>query len=74
MGEVSQEQGYSKNAHLFDLRGSIPTFVHLTDGLCHDVNVMDHIVIEPGSIYVMNKGYVDYFWFYTIFTNNAYSS
>ena len=51
---------------LLDLRGSIPTFIHLTDGLCHDVNVLDHMVIEPGAIYVMDKGYVDYFRLYSI--------
>jgi len=61
-----KNKGAVKMHTLLDLRGSIPTFVHLTDGLCHDVNVMDHIVIEPGAIYVMDKGYVDYFRFYTI--------
>jgi hypothetical protein len=57
-------KGAVKMHTLLDLRGSIPTFIHLTDGLCHDVNVLDHIVIEPGAIYVMDKGYVDYFRFY----------
>jgi len=61
-----KNKGAVKMHTLLDLRGSIPTFVHLTDGLCHDVNVMDHIVVEPGAIYVMDKGYVDYFRFYTI--------
>lgn len=59
-------KGGVKMHTLLDLRGSIPTFVHLTDGLCHDVNVMEHIVVEPGAIYVMDKGYVDFFRFYTI--------
>jgi hypothetical protein len=59
-------KGAVKMHTLLDLRGSIPTFVHLTDGLCHDVNVLDHIVIEPGAIYVMDKGYVDYFRFYSL--------
>jgi hypothetical protein len=58
-------KGAVKMHTLLDLRGSIPTFIHLTDGLCHDVNVLDHIVIEPGAIYVMDKGYVDYFRFYS---------
>lgn len=61
-----KNKGAVKMHTLLDLRGSIPTFVHLTDGLCHDVNVMDHIVVEPGAIYVMDKGYVDFFRFYTI--------
>ncbi len=59
-------KGAVKMHTLLDLRGSIPTFIHLTDGLCHDVNVLDHIVIEPGAIYVMDKGYVDYFRFYSL--------
>ena len=59
-------KGAVKMHTLLDLRGSIPTFVHLTDGLCHDVKVLDHIVIEPGAIYVMDKGYVDYFRFYSL--------
>ncbi len=58
-------KGAVKMHTLLDLRGSIPTFIHLTDGLCHDVNVLDHIIIEPGAIYVMDKGYVDYFRFYS---------
>ncbi len=58
-------KGAVKMHTLLDLRGSIPTFIHLTDGLCHDVNVLDHIVIEPGAIYVMDKGYVDYLRFYS---------
>lgn len=61
-----KNKGAVKMHTILDLRGSIPTFVHLTDGLCHDVNVMDHIIVEPGAIYVMDKGYVDYFRFYTI--------
>lgn len=61
-----KNKGAVKMHTLLDLRGSIPTFVHLTDGLCHDVNVMEHIVVEPGAIYVMDKGYVDFFRFYTI--------
>ena len=60
-------KGAVKMHTLLDLRGSIPTFVHLTDGLCHDVNVLDHIVIEAGAIYVMDKGYVDYYFrFYSL--------
>jgi len=43
---------------LIDLRGSIPTFIKLTDGLCHDVNVLDDLEYEPGAFYVMDcSGY-----------------
>jgi len=45
---------------LLDLRGSIPTFVHITDGTVHDVNVLDDLSIEPGACYVADRGYLDY--------------
>jgi transposase len=45
---------------LLDLRGNIPTFVRITDGKTHDVTVLDHLPIEPGSFYVMDRGYVDF--------------
>jgi hypothetical protein len=45
---------------LLDLRGSIPTFVSITDGTVHDVNLLDQLLPEPGSIYVMDRGYVDF--------------
>jgi len=44
---------------LLDVRGPIPTFVHLTDGKCADVHALDEIVLEPGSFYVMDRGYLD---------------
>lgn len=45
---------------LLDLRGSIPTFIHISDGKLHDVNVLDLIEPEPGAFYVMDRGYVDF--------------
>lgn len=51
---------------LLDLRGSIPTFIEITDGLCHDVNALDLIETEPGAIYIMDMGYVDYERLYNI--------
>jgi len=45
---------------LLDLRGSIPTFIRISDGLLHDVNILDELVIEPGSYYVMDRGYLDF--------------
>jgi len=45
---------------LIDLRGNIPTFLHITDGLVHDVNVLDLLIPEPGAIYVLDRGYVDF--------------
>lgn len=51
---------------LLDLRGNIPTFIHISDGKLHDVNVLDMLPVEPGSIYVMDRGYVDFARLYSI--------
>jgi len=45
---------------LLDLRGSIPTFIRISDGLLHDVNILDEIVAEAGSFYIMDRGYLDF--------------
>jgi hypothetical protein len=45
---------------LLDLRGSIPSFIHVSDGKLHDVHALDLLVPEPGAIYVMDRGYVDF--------------
>ena len=45
---------------LLDLRGSIPTFIHISDGKLHDVNVLDLLIPEPGAFYVMDRAYVDF--------------
>lgn len=44
---------------LLDLRGSIPTFIHISDGAWHDSNALDYIQFEPNAIYTMDKAYVD---------------
>jgi transposase len=45
---------------LLDLRGAIPSFVHISDGKLHDVNVLDVLIPEAGAIYVMDRGYLDF--------------
>ena len=45
---------------LLDLRGSLPSFIHVSDGKLHDVKALDLIVPEPGAIYVMDRAYVDF--------------
>lgn len=67
-----EAKGAIKMHTLLDLRGSIPVFIHITDGKCHDVNVMDLIVTEPGSIYVMDRGYVDFDRLYRIHLQKGY--
>jgi transposase len=54
---------------LMDLRGSIPCFIRITDGKVHDVNILDELVLEPGAIYIMDRGYLDFARLYT-FTQN----
>jgi hypothetical protein len=45
---------------LLDLRGSIPTFIRVSSGKMHEVNVLDELWFEPGAFYVMDKGYLDF--------------
>lgn len=45
---------------LMDLRGSIPSFIHISDGKLHDVNVLDQLIPEPGAFYIMDRGYLDF--------------
>jgi hypothetical protein len=45
---------------LLDLRGNIPSFIHISDGKLHDVNALDMIIPEAGSSYVMDRGYLDF--------------
>ena len=45
---------------LLDLRGNIPSFVDITEGKVHDVNVLDILIPEAGAIYVMDRGYLDF--------------
>jgi hypothetical protein len=54
---------------LMDLKGSIPTFIRITSGKVHDVNILDELILEPGAIYVMDRGYLDYARLFT-FTQN----
>jgi transposase len=45
---------------LLDLRGAIPSFIHISDGKLHDVHALDMLIVEPGAIYVMDRGYLDF--------------
>jgi len=53
-------KGAVKMHTLLDLRGSIPTFIEVSDGKLHDVNILDQILPEAGSFYVMDRGYLDF--------------
>ncbi|RMG37002.1 MAG: IS4 family transposase, partial [Gammaproteobacteria bacterium] len=45
---------------LLDLRGNIPSFLHISDGKLHDVNVLDLLLPEPGAFYIVDRGYTDF--------------
>jgi hypothetical protein len=45
---------------LIDLRGNIPTFILISDGKLHDVNILDILLVEAGAFYIMDRGYLDY--------------
>ena len=53
-------KGAVKMHTLLDLRGNIPSFVAITDGKVHDLNILDVLIIEPGSFYIMDRGYTDF--------------
>jgi len=67
-----QTKGAIKLHTLLVLRGSIPTFIHISDGKEHDVNVLDDLVVEAGAFYVMDRGYLDFFRLYYLTRDLAF--
>jgi len=65
-------KGAVKLHTLLNLRGSIPEFIYISDGKLHDVRVLDILIAEPGSFYVMDRGYVDYSRLYIIHQAGAF--
>jgi len=65
-----QHKAAVKMHTLLDLHGNIPTFISMTNGKVHDVNVLDEILPEAGAFYVMDRGYVDFERLY-VFTLSA---
>jgi hypothetical protein len=57
---------------LLDLHGSIPTFIRITNGKVHDVNVLDEIALEAGAFYVMDRGYIDFQRLYRFTLSSAF--
>ena len=57
---------------LLDLRGAIPSFIHISDGKLNDVNVLDLLVPEPGAFYVMDRGYLDFERLYTLHQTGSF--
>ena len=61
-----KRKGAIKLHTLLDLRGSIPSFIWITYGKHHDVNILDELIPEPGSIYLMDRGYIDFGRLFTL--------
>jgi len=57
---------------LLDLRGAIPTFIHISDGKLHDINVLDILPVEAGAFYVMDRGYLDFTRLYAMHQTGAF--
>jgi len=57
---------------LLDLRGAIPSFIHISDGKWHDVNVLDLLIPEAGAFYVMDRGYLDFARLYALHQSGGF--
>ena len=67
-----QRKAAVKMHTLLDLHGNIPTFIRITDGKVHDVNILDEIMPEAGAFYVMDRGYVDFERLYVFTLSSAF--
>jgi hypothetical protein len=67
-----KRKGAVKLHTLLDLRGSIPTVIFITHGKVHDIQFLDHLLKEPGAIYLMDRGYVDFARLYKIQQSMAF--
>ena len=56
---------------LLDLRGNLPVYIHLTDASVHDVKALDNLCVEMGAIYLLDKGYVDFFRLFNLIHKNG---
>jgi transposase len=65
-------KGAVKLHTLMDLRDNIPTFIHISDGKLHDVNVLDLLLLEAGAFYIMDRGYTDFSRLYTLNLGSAF--
>jgi len=67
-----KHKGAIKIHALLDLRGNIPSFLEITDGKVHDVNILDILIPEAGSFYIMDRGYIDFARLYKLHLCNAF--
>lgn len=67
-----KRKGAIKLHTLLDLRGSIPTFIHISDGKLHDVNILDQLMTEAGAFYIMDRGYLNFARLYQLTEDLAF--
>ena len=67
-----RRKGAIKLHTLLDIRGSIPSFIWLSPGKVHDVHGLDHLIFEPGSFYLFDRGYLDFRRLYCLHTSGAF--
>jgi Transposase DDE domain len=72
MGQLPFDRAAVKMHTLLDLRGAIPSFIHISDGKLHDVNVLDILIPEPCAFYVMDRGYIDFARLYALHQAGAF--
>ena len=65
-------KGAIKLHTLLDLRGNIPVFIDITEGKVHDVNILDILIAEPGSFYIMDRAYIDFCRLYSLHLHGAF--
>lgn len=70
--KFQRTKGAVKLHTMIDLRGNIPVVVHIGDGKTHDIDLLDVIVPEPGAVYVMDRGFVDFARLYRLATAGAF--
>lgn len=70
--QFRQRKGAIKLHTLLDLRGSIPTLIFVTHGKVHEVNLLDELFVEPGAIYILDRGYLDFARLYKIHQASAF--
>ena len=66
LGQFQRAKGAIKLHTMIEVHSSIPVFIHITHGKVHDINALDVIVPEPGSFFVMDRGYVDFARLYAL--------
>ena len=67
-----KRKGAIKVHTLMDLHGSIPCFIRVTEGNVHDVNLLDQLILEPGSFYILDRGYIDFTRLYVFTLHSAF--